>query len=180
MEQIETLNTRLIDHYGMDSDTGRPMFRIVWANDELEKRLVGELDGGIQLLYPVVKEVKKYPYLKDLFVLEQLVVVPDVNRSELPTQKLSYEPVWAYRDSSGGALPPIWDATKFIVDAIYAAKGKKSLRKYVDDEKNTTPEGRDQRISELQSELFGEETKVGDAMRYGEAIVVPNNYEKGE
>ena len=50
------------------------MFRIVWANDETEKRLVSESDLGYQLLYPVVQEVKKYPYLKDLYVLERLVI----------------------------------------------------------------------------------------------------------
>ena len=65
------------------------MFRITWANDETEMRLVGELDNGIQLLYPEVREVKKYPYLKDFYVLERLVVVPDINKEELPTQKLS-------------------------------------------------------------------------------------------
>jgi hypothetical protein len=50
--------------------------------------------------------------------------------------------------------------------------------KYVDSEKNTTPEGRDQRISEMQMELFGDETEVGDALRYKEGIVVPSNYNK--
>jgi hypothetical protein len=59
------------------------------ANDETEKRLMRHMDSGIELLYPAVREVKKYPYLKDLYVLERLVVVPDVNRDELPTSKLS-------------------------------------------------------------------------------------------
>jgi len=180
MESIETLNKRLVTHYGTDSTTGREMFRIVWANDQLEKRLVRELDNGITLLFPEVREVKKYPYLKDLYVLERLVVVPDMNAHELPTQMLSYEPIWAYRDADDNPLPPIWTATKFIVDSLYAALGKKSLRKYVDDEKNTTPEGREQRIQELQGELFGNETETADAMRYGEAIIVPTNYKKGE
>ena len=56
------------------------MFRIVWANDETEIRLMATLDSGIEMLYPAVREVKKYPYLKDLYVLERLVVVPDVNQ----------------------------------------------------------------------------------------------------
>ena len=62
-------------------------------------------------------------------------------------------------------LPPIWNATKLVVDALYAALGKKGLRKYVEDEKFTTPEGREQRIKELSEELFGNETEVGDASR---------------
>lgn len=178
MEEIDILNERLVEYYGIDSDTGRPMFRIVWANDQLEKRLVATLDSGIQLLHPVVREVKKYPYLKDLYVLERLVVVPDMNKRELPTAKLSYEPLWAYRDARGQSVPPVWIPTKFVIDTLYAALGKKSMAKYVDSEKNTTPEGRNQRIVELQEELFGNETEVGDALAYKEGIVVPQNYKK--
>lgn len=180
MESVETLNNRLRDHFGIDSDTGQVMFRIVWANDETELRLTDELDGGIRLLFPDVRRVKKYPYLKDMHVLERLVVVPDINQHELPASKLSYEPLWAYRDGDGKGLPPIWDATKFVIDTLFAALGKKSLVKYVDDEKNTTAEGREERITELQQELFGDETEVGDALRYKEGIVVPENYKKEE
>ena len=178
MESVETLNQRLVDEFGKDSDTGHPMFRITWANDETEMRLMDRTDLGIDLIYPEVREVKKYPYLKDTYVLERLVAVPDVNLKELADVKISYEPIWAYRDGDDNPLPPIWPATKFIIDTLFAALGKKSLRKYVDSEKNTTPEGREQRISELAEELFGDETETGDAMRYGEAIVVPSNYKK--
>jgi hypothetical protein len=178
MEKIDALNQRLIDYYGLDSSTGRPMFRIVWANDEVEKRLTDKLDSGIQLLYAQVMEVKKYPYLKDLYVLERLVIVPDENQRELPVNKLSYEPLWAYRNDRGEALPPMWEPTKFVVDTLYAALGKRNMAKYIQDEKETTEEGRQQRIDELQDELFGDETEVGDALAYGEGIVVPQNYKK--
>lgn len=177
-ESIEVLNQRLIDHYGLDSDTGRPIFRIVWANDQTEKRLVNTLDSGLTLMYPIVKEMKKYPYLKDFYVLERLSVVPIENQHELPLSKLSYEPIWTYCNDKREPLPPIWDATKFVVDTLHAALGKKSLRKYVENEKFTTKEGRDQRIAELQGDLFGNETDVGDALRYKEGIVVPIGYEK--
>jgi hypothetical protein len=177
MEQIEVLNQRLIDYYGLDTNTSQPMFRIVWANDQLEKRLV-DFVGGIQLLYPEIREVRKYPYLKDLYVLERLVIVPEIDKSNLPANKLSFEPIWAYRDDMNGPIPPVWSATKFIVDSLYAALGKRSMRKYVESEKETTPEGRDQRIDELKEELFGNETEVGDALRYKEGIVVPSNYKK--
>ena len=180
MESIPTLNQRLIDHYGVDTVSGQPMFRIVWANNQTEKRLVAESDGGVVLIYPTVMEVKKYPYLKDLYVLERLVVVPEVNQDELPTSKLSYEPLWAYCDTNRGYLYPIWVATQLVIDTLYAALGKKSMAKYVDDEKNTTIEGRNQRIAEIQADLFGNETETGDALRYKEAIVVPNNYGEGE
>lgn len=177
METLETLNGRLVEYYGIDTVTGRPIFRIVWANDEVEKRLVDEV-AGIQLLCPEVREVKKYPYLKDLYVLERLVLVPDINQKELPTSKLSYEPVWAYRNEAGMPMPPIWVATQFVVDTLYAALGKKSLAKYVDTEENTTPEGLDARVVKLHEELFGNETETTDALAYHEGIVVPSNYKK--
>lgn len=178
MESINTINDRLIEHYGRDSNTNQPIFRIVWANDETEKRMMDTTDSGINLLFPEVREVKKYPYLKNLFVLERLVVVPDVNVDELPTTKLSYEPIWAFRDEKNTYIRPIWEAAKFIVDCLYAALGKKSMAVYVDSEKNTTVEGRNQRINELQDELFGNETKAMDSVRYKEGIVVPSNYKK--
>lgn len=180
MESIETLNDRLREYYGIDSDTGRPIFRIVWANDETEKLLTDEIDGGIKLLYPQLREVKKYPYLKDLYVLERLVIVPDVNSKEMLGKKLSYEPLWPYADKNNQPLPPIWGATKFVIDTMYAALGKKSLRKYVEDEKNTSPEGRELRITELQQEIFGNDTQTSDALRYKEGVVVPSSYKKGE
>jgi hypothetical protein len=179
METIQTLNRRLVDYYGTESSTDQPMFRIVWANDEREFRLVGEV-AGITLLYPEVREVTKYPYMKDLFVLERLVIIPDENAHELPAAKLSYEPLWAYCDANRNPVPPVWVATQFIVDTLYAALGKKSMARYVDSEKNTTMEGREQRIAEIQTELFGNETDTGDALRYKQGIVVPNTIEKSE
>jgi hypothetical protein len=48
------------------------MFRIVWANDETEKRMVGSWTWSS--FYPVVRDIKKHSYLKDLYVLERPVV----------------------------------------------------------------------------------------------------------
>jgi len=178
MESVEILNARLIDYYGIDTITGQPMFRIVWANDQTEKRMMVTLDSGIELLYPVVREVKKYSYLKDLYVLERLVLVPESDQEVLAGARLSYEPIWAYRNAEGETLHPVWAPTQFIIDTLYAAMGKKSMAKYVDTEENTTIEGTEERISKLAQELFGNETETGDAMAYGEAIVVPHNYKK--
>jgi hypothetical protein len=96
----------------------------------------------------------------------------------LPTEKQSYEPIWAFCDGNRNPVPPVWNATKFVVDTLLAALGKKSLRKYVDSEENTTEEGRQQKISKLQDELFGNETDTGDALAYKEGVTVPSNYVK--
>ena len=177
MESVETLNTRLIDHFGKDSDTGQPMFRIVWSEDEVEKRLVECTDLGVQLLYPEVREVKKYWYLRELYVLERLVEVPEFQVKELAGKRLSYEPLWAYRDDKDQPVRPVWESTKYIIDIFYAALGKKSAYQYVDP---YAPENKETRIQKLEEELFGNETKTGDALAYQQGIVVPQNYEKGE
>ena len=177
MESIVSLNQRLIDYYGIDTVSTRPIFRIVWANDQVEKRMMDTLDSGIQLLYPQVREVKKYSYLRDIYILERLVLVPNFQQKELADVKLSYEPIWAFQDEHGNPLPPKWEPIKLIVDTLYAAMGKKSLAKYVDPENAET---RELNVQKLQNELFGNETEVGDALRYKEGIVVPSNYGKAE
>ena len=160
----------------MDSNNGQAQFRIVWSNDQYEKRKTRETANGVQLLWPEVRDVPKYSYLRDLYVLERLVIVPDENQEELLGRKLSYEPIWAYRDVNNMPLMPKWEATKLVIDVLLAAMGKTSLRKYVDTEENTTVEGNQQRVAKLHEELFGNETEVGDALRYKEGVVVPNNY----
>ena len=168
MESIETLNQRLIEHYGVD-ESNRPMFRIVWAEDQTEKRLVMYTDSGMQLLTPEIREVKKYTYLKGVYALERLVLVDE---EELPGITKSYEPIWVYRSFDNRPLPPIWDATKVVIDVLYAALGKKSIRKYVED---VSPEKKAADVAKMQEELFGNETNVGDALAYKTGIVVPGD-----
>lgn len=177
MESIVSLNQRLIDHYGIETASRRPIFRIVWADDQVEKRMMDTLDSGIQLLYPVVREVKKYGYLRDVYVLERLVEVPEFQQEELADVKTSYEPVWAFKNERGEPVPPIWEPVKFIVDALYAALGKSSLRKYIDPENEET---RELRVEKLQEELFGDESGLFGKTHPGshEGVVVPSNYER--
>ena len=170
MESIETLNARLKEYFGIDTASSQPMFRIVWSEDQFENRLTDKLDSGITLLFPVIRLCRKYNYLKDLYILERLVVVPDEQVKELAGLKVSYEPLFAYSRSDGTPLPPTWEATKFVVDTVHAAMGKKSLRKYTED---VSVEAQDARINQLQLELFGNETDTGDALAYKEGVTVP-------
>jgi hypothetical protein len=174
MESIEVLNNRLKDYFGIDTASDNPIFRIVWSDDQLENRLVDHLDSGIMLLFPEVREVKKYSYLPHVYILERLVIVPEEQQKELGV-KQSYEPIWSYMDDQRNALPPLWNATKFIIDSLYAALGKQSMAKYVE---KTDPEEAERRVKAIQEELFGNETEVSDALRYKEGIVVPGNYQK--
>ena len=129
MESVETLNKRLIEHFGVDTEDGRPQFRIVWSDDQTEKRLTGYTEFGTVLLVPEVREVPKYSYIKHMYVLERYVLVDE---AELPGINKSYEPIWVFRDVNNNPLPPLWEACKVVIDVLYATLGKSSLAKYVE------------------------------------------------
>src|SRR5690606_31743133 len=151
----ESINRQLKDLFGIDTVTGLPMYRVVWSEDQLEKRLTDRTDTGIHLLRPEVRLLPKYrQWIQNKYVLERLVVVPEINAHELPTQKLSYEPLWVFEDKKGNALPPTVWACKFCIDTVHAALGKQSLRKYVDEEAKNPEEHREKRIKQLEEELF--------------------------
>ena len=176
-ETVESINRQLIDLFGIDTINGISIFRVVWSNNQFEKRLVDTTDTGIILLTPVVREVPKYkPWILDRWVLERLVLIPEINKSELPAQKLSYEPIWVFQNSNGDPLPPAIWACKFIIDTIYAAMGKKSLRKYEDVEEQNPTEEREKRVAKLYEELFGDESSLLGRTITGEAIAMPQNY----
>jgi hypothetical protein len=176
-ERIESINQRLVDLFGLDTVTGRPMWRIVWSEDQLEKRL-GTYDDitreGIYLrTVTEVREVPKYrQWIHNKYVLERLVIIPDINTEELPTQKLSYEPMYVFENFKGEALPPRTDVAKIIIDSVYAAQGKKSLAKYVDDYSKFTPEAQNKRINEL-IEYLWDPSDISEALHQGEGIIVP-------
>lgn len=170
MERLEELNKRLIEHYST-AWNGMPIFRIVWSEDQMEKRLMGTTDAGIELLHPEVREVPKYrQYIHNKYLLERLVVVPVASIKELAGEQISYEPLWVYTDANDNALPPKWEVTKFVIDTVLAAQsGDGSLgAKYAD--KNESAEMKEARIAKIHEELFGNETEVGDALAHGEGV----------
>ena len=180
MESVETINARLLEYFGTHWDN-RPIWRVVWSEDQFEKRRTDYTDSGLQLLVPEVRELPKYrQWIHNKYVLERLTIVPDVNRDEL-LEKLSYEPLWVFEDRHGNPLPPKWEAAKLVVDEVMALTGKESMGpKYIDEEIKNPKEARMKRINKLEEELFGNESPVGDALAHKQAVVVPDSYKKQE
>lgn len=186
-ESVESINQHLIDHFGIDTSTSQPMWRVVWSEDQFEHRL-GEYDdftpGGIYLR--TVKEVRWVPkyrqWIPNAYVLERLVFIPDTNLPELPATKLSYEPIYVFWTASHIPLPPKFEAAKFAIDLVLSAQGYSSMTKYKDPDAglNASDQFEKKRgeIDKLQEELFGNESYVGDALAHKEGIIVPRNYEK--
>jgi hypothetical protein len=176
-EPIESINKQLRDQFGLDSDTGRPMFRVVWSEDQFEIRMTDKTDTGIQLLSPILKELPKYrQWIKEKYVLERLVIVPEPDRKELPTSILSYEPLWVFKNKEDGYVPPAFWACKFVIDTLYAALGKQSLVRYVDEEMKNPQEVKEKRINKLEEELFGDESFLLGRTITGEASAMPQSY----
>lgn len=186
MEKIESINERLRDLYGIDTLLGIPIFRVVWAPDQLEKRMTDRTDSGIMLLEPEVRELPKYQWITDAYVLERLVLVPDENQKELAGLKISYEPLWVFIGADDFPVPPTTRGCQFVVDALYAGLGKKSMAKYKEDipaikNEQENYEYRKKELDELQNQLFGDESglKQQTIGASGSGIIVPANYNKG-
>ena len=171
--EVKRINQQLIDHFGIHTSTGQAMWRVVWSEDQYEYRLMDTTDEGLILIHPEVRLVPKYrQWIPEKWVLERLVVVPDLNSKELAGLKLSFEPMFPFEDKNGNGIPANFEACKFVIDLVYASQGKKSMRRYLEEE------GAEERVKKLQEELFGNDTDVSDALTYGSGIVVPSGYKK--
>lgn len=171
--EVKRINEQLINHYGIETSTGQAMWQVSWSDDQYEHRMIDTTPEGFILARPEVKYVPKYEWIEHKYVLERLVVVPIIQERELPASKLSYEPLYVFEDKHGNALPPNFEASKFIIDTIYASQGKKSMREYVTIEGDPV-----ERLKQLEDALFGNESEITDALHHGDGITVPTNYKK--
>ena len=185
-EDIDYINKSLRDFFGNDIVTGLSMFRVVWSEEQFEKRR-GTYDdytpAGLYICTVTeVREVPKYnQWIKERYVLERLVAIPEISQDDLPVSRISYEPLWVFEDVKGTYLPPKLTACKLVIDTVYASMGRGLLAKYKDPDNSTEAERENtrSRVAKIQDELFGDETIISDALARKEGIVVPHTY-KGD
>jgi hypothetical protein len=180
MESIQILNQRLIDKYGKYLDE-RAMFRLVYSEDTFEKRDVTHTRDGFQLLNPSVEEVKKYFWINNKYILEGLKETGILRGGKIE-QIIDYEPLWVFEDGNGRPVPPVWPGIEHILESARCAQEGNNGREVDPDDALKDPktmhEAKEQRLKEIQAALWPNETMVGDALAYKEAIVVPRNYTK--
>ena len=169
-EPIELINKKLLEEYG--TDHGRnPKFRVVFSEDQFEKRWTSFTKDGFELINPVVETLPKYKqWIHAKYVLERLI--PITGETDL-VDKISYEPAWVFQDKAGNYLPPFFEGCKFIIEAMFnAVYGRRVEVKYKDD---ASKEQYLAHIQKVEEELFGNETEISDHLAYGTGVIVPGN-----
>lgn len=168
-EPIEEINEKLLREYGRSIDDGRANYRVVWSDDQMEKRRVTHNDRGEELIHPEIDIRPKYrQYIRHRFILEWLV--PVIGETDL-LEKVVYEPLWTFQNKTGDYLPPFFDGCKFLIDRQKGSMNATVIgAKYKED---TSREAYLANLQKVENELFGNETDVGDALAYGDGIVVP-------
>jgi hypothetical protein len=173
-ETIESINEKLIREYGIDISLNMPNWRVVFSEDQYEKRLTNFTDEGFELLFPEVRELPKYKqHIRAKYILEHLVPVTEGIETDLVT-KVSFEPSWVFQDKNGNYLPPFFEGCQHVIESVLAATGNpKAFAKYKDE--TISVEARAAHLKKVEDELFGNESDLGDHLAYKTGIVVPGN-----
>jgi len=173
-ETITEINKQLADLFGIDTASLRPMWRVVFSDDQYEKRLTEYSDKGTLLVRPEVRILPKYKqWIQSKYILEHLVGVPEDNIDELAGNKTSYENLWTFEDKNGNYLPPKIEACKFIINTVHAAMhGTGNLKKYNDPENSQEAylAERKKTVDGLILELFGDQSSLGGSTKTGESV----------
>lgn len=168
-ESIESINEQLVRDYGKEWN-GMPKWRVIFSDDQFEKRITEFTDAGVELLIPEVRLLPKYrQHVHQCYILERLVPVGP--ESDL-VDKISYEPAWVFRDKEGIYLPPFFEGCKHVIESILFATNPTSHHVKYKDPK-TSPEQRLAELKKVEDELFGNETDTTDALTYGYGVINP-------
>jgi len=142
MESIDDINKRLVDRYGKDVSLNNPNYRIVNTRGLTEHRYgtFRDYDDNRTFIREVseVREVEKYPFYEDSWVLEKLT--PNLANAEL-IAKVSYEPIWVF-GQAGSDKNPNWRAVVLLVNAS----------KFVDRVKKSPQDIKDEEIAQFEKE----------------------------
>ena len=97
-EPIEEINKKLLEEFCTEFGNA-PRFRVVFSEDQFEKRFTDRTDEGFELIHPEVRLLPKYKqWIREKYILERLI--PIVGETDLIT-KVSYEPAWVFQDKQG-------------------------------------------------------------------------------
>lgn len=173
-ENINTINRQLRELFGIDTVSTNVMFRVTWSDDQFERRFGDwtDYDASNNPIRTVTESryVPKYPFNKGRYILERLVIVPEVSRDELCGLKFSYEPLWVFQNMDDDTyLAPRIDICQFIINNVLEAQHRpKGFKRYLESQASTFGflggKNTDERLKEIKETLFGNETPITDAL----------------
>jgi hypothetical protein len=173
MESITVINRRLTDTYGK-GDNVQSRFRVVWSHDQFEKQFTKYTDEGLELPYKILREVPKYRQWADnYYILESLTAVPEETNDALAAgEKLSYEPLWVFRDNIGNALPPKWEICQMIIESVLEAMSRTpgQVKYKMDEADYKTTEALMEKENKMLEALYGNESDISNALGRGEGV----------
>jgi hypothetical protein len=121
---IKQINLRLKNQYGV-APNGNPRFRVVWSDSQTEKRFgrYAEFYGKIFVREVVgLHETKKYPYIKERWILEQWNPPEITYDAQIPeTAEGAYDPAWTFQHDEGY---PVHVSFEIIQAIIYEMEHK--------------------------------------------------------
>ncbi len=99
--------------------TGNPLFRVVWSDDQREKRF-GRFDdyyGKIYLrTFTGLREVPKYPWIRGKWVMEKWTPVTAEVLRDIPLATGgTYEPLYVFEDGNQNPLPLNEEIVRHII-----------------------------------------------------------------
>lgn len=121
---VAAINEKLKE-FGQSLD-GRPIWRISWSSDQLEKRIGEHEDwnpsGTIFIRkWFGMKECLKYNYAMDRWVLERLTFLGDnkiMGMEIVDARKGTYEPVYVFQDANSKPLSVNWRIVDVIMSTL--------------------------------------------------------------
>jgi hypothetical protein len=185
ISDIANLNKQLEKEYGTGfSENGlqkgasnRPLWRIVWSNEQTEHRFGTYQDfiPGTNVLIREVQEVRlvpKYPWVKSRWVLEKFMYAPAPDLPET-MEGPHYELIYVFQNSKEEFVPPIWEMVKYIIDSInHGAEEAARRNRYMTPEKwdAMMHEEDAKKEAQIYDELLQEASPIASALGDKEAV----------
>ena len=115
---VDTINKELKKHGS--NEYGDPNFRVVFSDEQTERRKVTSKNPSkILLLFDTeeIKEVKKYPWIKRKWILERWS--SGETHKDLQNFKSGiYICIYIFQDKNNNYLPPLLKVTEIIVNRL--------------------------------------------------------------
>jgi hypothetical protein len=158
------INKKLEQLFGAQNNKAN--FRLARTNDQYEYRRISD---------NVIEQLPKYNYLpRGYWVIERLLPVDGVNAEMLPGAKLSYEPIFVFRNPRNDEpIPVVEDIVIALVHSCLFAQANKTKRDWDAEELAAYQKQVDKAYEFISDEcsVMSTQLHLGEAVVKGEAKI---------